>query len=208
MFGGACMRSIFQRPFAESIISGYLEMGKKALEYGQFAIALRMLKAAFEEPGGSELKQYYLIPILLHMAKAHEGQKQLYKAKLLYIRVLAHHRKRIRSIDAFSVEILVSLARVAARQGLFRQSLEFVDQATECFCIINSKRDDGAVDSENWLNSGDQGNMRFARALWELERIFSSHGRVREQKNIHALIGRLQLENTESNSSISNYSAL
>lgn len=169
------MRTILQRPFAESLIDGYFSMGTIALENGQFKVAYKMFRAAFEEPSSKAQKHKHLLPLLVSLGRTHEGLGQLYKAKLLYIRALAQYRKEDGNTDMFVVGILCTLAKVTARQGLFRQSWQFVEQAVECY-----------------RSASEQNSRDFALWLSETAAIFASKGRTQESDRIHALILDMQ----------------
>ena len=117
--------------FADAIIGTYYDLGTTALLNGRYEIAETMYKAALAEPAPKKTKSKFVLPLLLCMARTHEGRRRHYKAKLLYIRALAHYKRHFSPNDATVVEILCLLARVNAKQGLFKQASEFVAEACQ-----------------------------------------------------------------------------
>ena len=121
------------RGYVEDVINTYFEMGNAALERKEFAIAQKMFRAVFEEPGSKAQKERIMLPLLVKSAQAHEGMKQFYKAKLLYIRALALKGKSKAPPDMQTVEILLTLAHLTAQQGLYRQAVDFAEQAFQAY---------------------------------------------------------------------------
>lgn len=117
--------------FSQSIIETYFEMGAAALGRGEFGIAEKMYLAASEDPALRRQRRRFQFPLLMQLALTRENQRKLYRAKLLYIRALAFYKKHHRESDGQVLEILCILARVNVKQGLFRQAVEFVDEARQ-----------------------------------------------------------------------------
>lgn len=117
--------------FSHSIIDTYFEMGAAALGRGEFGIAEKMYLAASEDPALRRQRSRFQFPLLMQLALTRENQRKLYRSKLLYIRALAFYKKHHRQSDGQVLEILCILARVNAKQGLFRQAVEFVDEARQ-----------------------------------------------------------------------------
>jgi tetratricopeptide (TPR) repeat protein len=165
------------RAFVDDVINTYFEMGCSALEKKEFAIALKMFKAVFDEPSSKAQKEKIMLSLLVRTAEAHEGLKQLYKAKLLYIRALAQHRKVFEKPTMQSTEILLTLAHLTAQQGLYRQALEFAQEAFHSYnnCMIQSPID-------------------FVRNLRRIERIMQLKGRHTEQQKLVEMLERVRSE--------------
>lgn len=166
-----------QRAFADDVIKGYFDMGCAALERGQFAIAQKMFRAVFQEPSSKTQKEKIMLPLLIKSAQAHEGMKQLYKAKLLYIRALALIKKQNRQPDMQVVDLLLVLARINASQALYRQAMEFANEAMDSYQKCASK--DAAA---------------FVRALRILEQIMQTKGRFAEQKRLVLMLEQSRSE--------------
>ncbi|MBY0359627.1 MAG: hypothetical protein K2W82_16600 [Candidatus Obscuribacterales bacterium] len=165
------MHNILQRPYAESLIQSYIELGYTALENGHFRIAYKMFRAAFNEPSNKAQKQKHQVRLLLLQAQAHVGLKQFYKAKLVYIRALSYHRKAVSKPDMAATNILFELAKITARQGIFRQAWQFILQA-----------------KETYVQAEDKHQTDFVAALQELDEIFASRGRIGECSKIRELV--------------------
>lgn len=131
--------SINNRRYVEDVINTYFEMGSAALERREYAIAHKMFRAVFDEPGSRAQKEKVMLPLLVKSAQAHEGMKQLYKAKLLYIRALALKSRAKFAPDMQTVEILLTLAHLTAQQGLYRQALDFAEQAFQAYHRCSDK---------------------------------------------------------------------
>ncbi|MBY0551876.1 MAG: hypothetical protein K2W95_31620 [Candidatus Obscuribacterales bacterium] len=119
------------RDFSCSIIDTYFEMGAVALSRGEFNIAEKMYLAASQDPALKRQRSRFQFPLLMQLALTRESQRKFYRAKLLYIRALAFYKKHHRQSDAQVLEILCILARVNVKQGLFKQAVEFVDEARQ-----------------------------------------------------------------------------
>ena len=166
-----------QRAFADDLIKTYFDMGAAALERGEFAIAQKMFKAVFEEPSAKTQKEKIMLSLLIKSAQAHEGLRQFYKAKLLYIRALALFRKQNPKANMETVEILLVLARINAAQGLYRQSLEF---AREAQAVYNK--------------CTDKDSITFVRLLRQSENIMSIKARSAEQAHLLQIIDAAKAE--------------
>lgn len=127
--------------FSDSIIGTYCELGTAALERGEFNIAEKMYQAALREPAVIRDKKKFSFPLLIGLGLTREGQKRLYKAKVIYIRALAHYKRYHCKNDSCVVEVLLMLARVNAKQGLFRQAGEFIDEARSTWLQIGRYSD-------------------------------------------------------------------
>lgn len=166
-----------QRAFADDVIKTYFDMGAAALERGQYAIAQKMFKAVFQEPSSKLQKEKIMLSLLIKSAQAHEGLKQLYKAKLLYIRALALMKKERRETDMQDVDLLLVLARINASQALYRQAMEFANEA------MNSYQKCASKDPAS-----------FVRALRLLEQIMLSKGRLAEQARLNEMLQQSRTE--------------
>lgn len=161
------------KPYLDDLIGSYFEMGVSALEKKEYAIAQKMFKAIFDEPGSKPQKEKIMLQLLIRSAEAHEGLKQLYKAKLLYIRALALLKKTPRTNEMKAVEILLSIAYLTAQQGLYRQALDFSVEAHESYKRVPEREKD-AVD--------------FVRRMRSVERIMQNKGRSAEQKRMQEIL--------------------
>ena len=159
--------SVLNRVYVEDVIGTYFEMGTNALEQKQFAIAHKMFKAVIDEPSPKAQKEKVMLPLLIKSAEAHEGMKQLYKAKLLYIRALAQLRKTSNQPSMQTVDLLLRLANLTAQQGLYRQAVDFAIEAYECY-----KR------------TSVQDPIEFVRNLRQAERLMQLKGRAAEQERL------------------------
>lgn len=164
------------RAYFDDLINTYFEMGNSALERKEFAIAQKMFKAVFDEPGSKTQKERIMLPLLIKSAESHEGMKQLYKAKLLYIRALALKR-RYGKTDMESVQILLTLANLTAQQGLFKQAVDFAVEAHETYKQI-----------------GNPDPIDFVRRLRSTERIMQAKGRVAEQARILPMLEEVRAQ--------------
>lgn len=115
--------------YSDSIISTYCEMGAAALQRGEYKIAEKMYQAALNEPAVKREKTRFIFPLLMNLGRTREGQRRYYKAKLVYIRALAHYKRHHRKAGIQVALVLVILARVNAKQGLFKQVCEFLQEA-------------------------------------------------------------------------------
>jgi len=176
--------SVINRVYVDDLIDTYFEMGCNALEQKQYAIAQKMFKAVFDEPSSKIQKERLMLPLLIKSAEAHEGLKQLYKAKLLYIRALAQRKKLMLADDMQAVEILLRLAHLTARQGLYKQALDFAMEGFEIYCRC---RDKDAIE--------------FVKALRPVENIMMLKGRAVEREK---LLNVLQSVKSEALQSIPN----
>lgn len=165
------------RAYLDDLIGGYFEMGSAALERREFAIALKMFRAVFEEPGSRQQREKIMLELLLKTAQAHEGLKQLYKAKLLYIRALALLKRSGTQPGMQSVEILMTLAILTANQGLYRQALDFALEANSLYRKLPAQV---AID--------------FIRRLRLLERIMAVKDRKAEQAILVQILQELRSE--------------
>ena len=152
-------------------------MGAAALDRGQYAIAQKMFKAVFQEPSSKVQKEKIMLPLLVKSAQAHEGLKQLYKAKLLYIRALALLKKDKRKPDMQAVDLLLVLARINASQALYRQAMEFASEAMDTYKKCESKDAPSVV-----------------RALRQIEQIMHTKGRAAEQARLKDLLDQTRTE--------------
>ena len=159
--------SIINRVYVDDVISTYFEMGMNALERKEFGIAQKMFKAVFDEPSSKAQKEKVMLQLLIRSAEAHEGLKQLYKAKLLYIRALALLRKSSGSPTMQAVDLLCRLSRLTAQQGLYRQSVDFAQEAYSAYkaCSMPNPID-------------------FVRSMRLIERIMQLKGRTAEQERL------------------------
>lgn len=155
------------RAYVEDVINTYFEMGSAALERKEYAIAQKMFKAVFDEPGTKAQKEKLMLSLLLKSAQAHEGLKQFYKAKLLYIRALALKAKAKSSPDMQTVEILLTLCHLTAQQGLYRQAVDFAEQA---FLAYKRCREKDAIE--------------FVKSLRSTEKIMALKARHSEQQRL------------------------
>lgn len=165
------------RAYLDDLIGTYFDMGVAALERQEYAIALKMFKAVFEEPASRLQKEKIMLELLLRSAQAHEGLKQLYKAKLLYIRALALLKKSSPEPQMQSVQILITLANLTANQGLYRQAFDF---ALEAYKLYRRLPPQVAVD--------------FIRSLRVLERLMAVKGRCFEQEKLQEILEELRSE--------------
>lgn len=165
------------RVYVEDVIKTYFEMGTAALERKEFAIAQKMFKAVFEEPSSKMQKEKIMLELLIKSAQAHEGLKQLYKAKLFYIRAIALKKKNSSTPDMEAVEILLALAHLTAAQGLYRQSVEFAEEAFQSYkrCAI-------------------QDPIKFVRSLRNTEKIMELKGRAAEQAKLIEMLQGVKSE--------------
>jgi tetratricopeptide (TPR) repeat protein len=165
------------RPFVESVINTYFEMGTAALERREYAIALKMFKAVFEEPSSKAQKEKIMLLLLIRSAQAHEGLKQLYKAKLLYIRALSVQRKACAEPNMQTVEILLTLANLTTQQGLYRQAVDFAAEA-----------------HESYNRCPAQEPLAFVRNLRRTERVMQLKGRQVEQQKLLRMLQSVKTE--------------
>jgi hypothetical protein len=165
------------RAFLDDIISTYFEMGATALERREYAIALKMFRAVLDEPGSRAQKEKLLLSLLVKSAEAHEGLKQLYKAKLLYIRALAQYKKLATPPAMATVEILLRLASLTAQQGLYGQSVDFARQAQEEYTLSRARDP-----------------ILFVRNLRATERLLQLKGRLAEQQDILSILQQVKTE--------------
>lgn len=166
-----------QRAFADDVIKTYFDMGAAALERGQYAIAQKMFKAVFQEPSSKIQKEKIMLPLLVKSGQAHEGLKQLYKAKLLYIRALALLKKQSRKPDMQEVDLLLVLARINASQALYRQAMEFATEAMVSYKKCECKDAPSVV-----------------RSLRLLEQIMLTKGRTTEQARLNIMLEETRAE--------------
>ena len=117
--------------FASSIIDTYFEMGAAALSRGELNIAEKMYLAASAEPALRKHRKRFQFPLLLQLALTREKQRKLYRAKILYIRALAFYKRHHNDADWQVLEILCLLARVNVKQSLYKQAIEFVEEARQ-----------------------------------------------------------------------------
>ncbi len=117
--------------YSDFIIGTYFDLGGAALEKGEFKIAEKMYQAALNEPSANRGDRKFVYPLLLNLARTREGLRQHYKAKMIYIRALAHYKRYYAKADEEVVRVLLILARVNAKQGLYKQAREFVDSARQ-----------------------------------------------------------------------------
>ncbi len=155
------------RVYVDDVISTYFEMGTAALARREYSIAQKMFKAVFEEPSSKSQKEKIMLQLLICSAEAHEGLKQLYKAKLLYIRALALKKKSKCGCDMQTVDLFLRLSHLTAQQGLYRQALDF---ALESFSV--------------YKKSAKQEPIDFVRQLRKTERIMELKGRKSEQEKL------------------------
>lgn len=174
------------RVYVEDLINTYFEMGISALERREYSIAQKMFKAVFDEPSSKAQKEKIMLPLLIRSGEAHEGLKQLYKAKLLYIRALALQKKMSQKPDMQSVDLLLRLAHLTAQQGLYRQAVDFAIEAYQ-----------------DYRRCCKQDPIEFVRKLRSTERIMQMKGRITEQEK---LLGILQGVRSEALLSIPNVS--
>lgn len=170
-----------QRAFADDVIGTYFEMGNSALERGQYAIAQKMFKAIFQEPSAKAQKDKIMLSLLVKSAQAHEGLKQLYKAKLLYIRALALIKRQGVKGDMQCVDILIILSKINASQALYKQAMEFVSEAMRTY-----------------ETCPDKDAVSLVRNLRQLEQIFESKGRMPEQTKIKDLLAKVRSDALDS----------
>jgi hypothetical protein len=165
------------RVFVEDVINTYFETGAAALERKEYAIALKMFKAVFDEPSSKSQKEKILFSLLIKSAQAHEGLKQLYKAKLLYIRALAQHRKEVTQPTMQAVDIVLTLAHLTAHQGLYRQAVDFAIEAHETYKRCQQREP-----------------IEFVRNLRRTERIMQVKARTAEQQKLVQLLQSVKTE--------------
>lgn len=179
--------SVINRVYVDDVIGTYFEMGLSALERKEYGIAHKMFKAVFDEPSSKAQKEKIMLPLLIRSAEAHEGLKQLYKAKLLYIRALALLRKSAAPQGMQAVDLLLRLSRLTAQQGLYRQSVEFAGEAYSAYkrCEIRDP-------------------IEFVRSLRQVERIMQLKSRSAEQAR---LIEIMQCVKSEALQTIPNVAA-
>jgi hypothetical protein len=163
--------------FVVDIINTYFELGSSALERKEYAIALKMFRAVFDEPRSKPEREKIMFSLLMRSGEAHEGLKQLYKAKLFYIRALAQHRKLSLVPDMETVEILLRLSHLTTQQGLFREAVEFALEAQEAYFRCH-RRDPVA----------------FVRSLRCTERVLQLKGRRAEQQKVLEILQRVRTE--------------
>ena len=165
------------RPFVEDVIKTYFEMGTNALERKEYAIAIKMFKAVLEEPCAKTQKERLMFLLLIKSAEAYEGLKQLYKAKLFYIRALAWQKSLPEAPTGQTVQILLTLSNLSAQQGLYRQSVDFAVEAFETYRC--SKAKDPAS---------------FVCSLRRNERIMQLKGRTAEQQKLLQILQQAKTE--------------
>lgn len=167
----------FQRSFADDVIKTYFEMGCAALDKAEYTIAQKMFKAVFEEPSSKLQKENIMLPLLLKSAQAHEGMRQLYKAKLLYIRALALLKKQNPNASSETIEILLVLARINAQQAIYRQAVEF---AVEAFHVYGKTQ--------------NKDSISFVRGLKQTQQIMELKGRTAEKEKLQQMIEAAKIE--------------
>lgn len=165
------------RVYLDDVIGTYFEMGNAALERCEYSIAQKMFKAVFEEPSSKLQKDKIMLPLLIASAQAHEGLKQLYKAKLLYIRALALKRKKLKTPDMQSVEILLTLSHLTAQQGLYRQALDFAEESFDAY-----------------QKCSDKDPINFVRSLRRIEKIMDLKCRKSEQEKVLTILQGVRSE--------------
>lgn len=163
--------------FLEEVLRTYYETGTAALERKEYRIALKMFRAIFDEPCSKIEKERYMLPLLVKSAQAYEGMNQLYKAKLLYVRALAQHKKVFVAPTMQAVEILLVLSHLTAQQGLYRQAVDFALEAQEAYNHCLRKEP-----------------VAFVRCLRRTERIMQFKGRVVEQQQLVSILEQVKTE--------------
>ncbi|MBX9688699.1 MAG: tetratricopeptide repeat protein [Candidatus Obscuribacterales bacterium] len=169
------------KSFVDDLINSYFDLGSAALERKEYAIAQKMFKAVFEEAASKAQKEGLMLDLLLKSAETHVGLKQNYKAKLLYIRALALYKRQVRICDMQVLRILLRLAELNARQNLYRQALEFVEEAYAGY--------------EKCLNPSP---AEFVSGLRRTEKLLLLKNRKFEQKRILEIMQIVKMEALQS----------
>lgn len=169
--------SVINRVYVDDLIDTYFEMGCNALEQKQYAIAQKMFKAVFDEPSSKIQKERLMLPLLIKSAETHEGLKQLYKAKLLYIRALAQRKKLGMMDDMQSVDIMLRLANLTARQGLYKQAVDFAIEAHEAY-----------------RRSAGKEPIEFVKGLRPVENVMLLKGRAAEREKLLSMLQNVKNE--------------
>ncbi len=165
------------RVYLNDVIGTYFEMGNSALERHEYAIAQKMFKAVFEEPSTKLQKDKLMLPLLVASAKAHLGLKQLYKAKLFYIRALAFKNRNSKIQDFQNVEILIALALLTTQQGLYRQALDFASEAFDSYKKCEAKEP-----------------IEFVKRLRQIEKQLQLKGRQIELQQITEIMHTVKMQ--------------
>lgn len=114
----------------QTVTTTYLELGESAFKAGDFQLAQKMLFACVEQPG-SPYRNACFLPALDSLTAVFLAQGRLYKAKVTLLRALAHCKKTLGKNHKRIPEMLLELAEISARQRLYRECKDYLNQAKE-----------------------------------------------------------------------------